>query len=205
MAAGEVMNVPGVSEGIAWQARHSEMNDAPVTARIVRGVGAVMASGTRTGLAVANWQGLPREDAMPLRLAGGFHHLHLTGAEGRLAPIYAGEIVDQADVDAILVAIARDHDEALLPWLDGPPQTNEAGRSAGIMVALLWLADKVLPCFEMLEIGASAGANSMLDRFAFDLGGVEAGCAQSPVMIRPEWRGPPPPDAKVRIVSNSRL
>jgi hypothetical protein len=154
---------------------------------------------------MAHWPGLTAEHAMPLRLAGGFHNLHLTHADSRLAPIYAGAVTDQAEVDKIVLAVARQHDAQLLPWLDGPPQTNEAGRSAGLMAGLLWLAarlgQKLATQLELLEIGASAGANTMLDCFAFDLGGVRAGPPDSPILIRPEWRGPPPPASDVQIVS----
>ena len=45
-----------------------------------------------------------------------------------------------------------------MPWLDGPPQTNEAGRSANFAAAFLWLVDQGLPAdFELMEIGSSAG------------------------------------------------
>ena len=51
----------------------------------------------------------------------------------RLAPVYRGEVTDQAQVDALVVAVTREHDAELLPWLDGPPQTNEAGRSSAFI------------------------------------------------------------------------
>jgi hypothetical protein len=135
-----------------------------------------------------------------LRLAGGFHHLVLTGADTRLAPVYQGVLTDQAEIDALVVAITRDHDAALLPWLDGPPQTNEAGRSASIMAALLWLSARCGPRFELNELGASAGVNTMMERFRFDLGGTQAGPVDSPMRIVPEWRGNAPPQAQIGIV-----
>jgi hypothetical protein len=138
-----------------------------------------------------------------LRLAGGLHHLHLTGAEDRLGPIYSGDVTDQANVDAIVAAITQDHDAHLLPWLDGPPQTNEAGRSANFMAALLWLSPKIGAQFELNELGASAGINSMMDRYHYDLGGVTVGPKDSPMRITPDWRGPPPPDSPVTIISIS--
>lgn len=196
-----VMHMADVAEAFVWQARHAEAMGSHVTARVVRSFAPMLDSGLAIGERMRNWPGLTLEDAMPLRLAGGFHNLRLTGADERLEPIYRGEMADQAEVDVVMLAVARDHDARLLPWLDGPPQTNEAGRSAGIMAQLLWLSGRLGPKFELNELGASAGINTMLDRFAFNLGGVRAGQTDSPMRITPEWRGPPPPEALVEIVS----
>src|SRR3569623_1873112 len=87
-----------------------------------------------------DWPGLKLQDAMPLRIAGGLHHLFLTGDAPELGPIYAGELTDQAEIDRIVVRLAERFDARLSPWFDGPPQTNAAGRSASLMAGLLWLA-----------------------------------------------------------------
>ena len=166
----------------------------PGTARVFRGLLAVLDSPTETGRRIAGWQGLTLKDAMPLRIAGGFHHLVLTGADHRLADVYAGRITDQAAVDALVLDLAHQFDARLLPWLDGPPQTNEAGRSASIMAGLLWLAQRVrAPRFDLFELGASAGVNTMLDRYFFQLGETAVGPPDSPMRIVPEWRGASPP------------
>lgn len=201
MASEAVMEIADVREAIAWQVSHTERAGAPITARVIRGALAIL--GTDTGLArrIRDWPGLSLEDAMPLRVAGGLHWLHLTGADTRLASVYAGEVTDQAEIDAIVAAVAADHDATLVPWLDSPPQTNEAGRSASVMAGLLWLARRVGPKFELNEIGASAGVNTMMERYFYDLGGVRVGLADSPMRIVPEWRGPPPPDGGVEIAS----
>jgi hypothetical protein len=196
-----VMEDGHIVSGIKFQAEHCRRNDAPVTARIIEAQLALMQGNTMCGQRIANWPGLPLEDAMPLRLAGGFHHLLLTGDDDRLVPVYRGDIADQPAVDAIVAAVTADHDERLLPWLDGPPQTNEAGRSASFMAGLLWLSDKVGTRFELNELGASAGINTMMERYHYDLGGVTTGSAASPMQIKPEWRGPLPPKAQVEIVS----
>lgn len=196
-----VMDDDRVASGIRFQAEHCRRNGAPVTARIVEAQLALMGGDTLCGQRIANWPGLPLEDAMPLRLAGGFHHLLLTGDDARLEPVYRGDITDQSEVDAIVLAVTRDHDARLLPWLDGPPQTNEAGRSASFMAALLWLSERLGPRFEINELGASAGINTMMDRYHYDLGGVTVGPANSPMQIKPEWRGSPPPDNPVEIVA----
>ncbi len=196
-----LMDDARIEQGIRWQAEHCRRNGAPVTGRIVDAQVALMQQDSATGRRIANWPGLPLEDAMPLRLAGGFHHLLLTGDEKRLEPVYHGKVTDQAEVDAIVAAVTADHDARLLPWLDGPPQTNEAGRSASFMAGLLWLSERLGSKFELNELGASAGINSMMDRYHYDLGGVAAGPSNSPMQIKPEWRGPPPPNAPVEIVS----
>lgn len=188
-------------DAIAWQAAHCMRNDAPITGRVVQAMLGLLESDTQCGRRMRDWPGLTAEDAMPLRLAGGLHHLNLTGAEERLAPIYAGRITEQPAVDALVLEVVRDHDSRLLGWLDGPPQTNEAGRSGSIMAGLLWLSRRLGPRFELLEIGASAGANTMIERYAYDLGGVGVGPADAAVLIRPEWKGPPPPAVPVEIVS----
>ena len=198
-----VMDDARVAEGIKVQAEHCRRNDAPVTARIVEAQLALMQGDTMCGRRIANWPGLPLEDALPLRLAGGLHHLHLTGADDRLGPIYRSEVTLQAEVDALIAAITHDHDARLLPWLDGPPQTNEAGRSANFMAALLWLSPRIGTQCELNELGVSAGINTMMERYHYDLGDVTIGPADSPMRIKPEWRGPAPLDTPVEIVSIS--
>lgn len=198
-----VMATVDVGRALEWQADHAARNGAPATARVVRAFLPLLDGATQVGRRLRDWPGLTLEDAVPLRLAGGLHNLVLTGADMRLAPVYAGEIAGQGDVDALVRAVVAAHDGALLGWFDGPPQTNEAGRSAGIMAQLLWLAQRLGPGFELNEIGASAGINTMMDRFSFDLGGVRAGVAGSPMHIAPEWRGAAPPDGPVRIVSTA--
>ncbi len=193
------MEIGEVAQAIAWQADHAANNGAPCTGRVIRAQLTLLDGATTVGERLARWPGKPLEDALPLRLAGGFHHLALSGADRRLEPVYRGEVTDQAAIDALVMAMTREHDAALLPWLDGPPQTNEAARSASIMAALLWLAPRVGARFEMNELGASAGVNTMIERYSYDLGGTTTGPADSPMRIVPEWRGPAPDPARIEI------
>ncbi|MEO1489214.1 MAG: DUF2332 domain-containing protein, partial [Pseudomonadota bacterium] len=204
MAETDIMLIEEFREAIEWQADHAAKNGAQATARLILALSAVRASDTALGQRMANWEGLTLKDAMPLRVTGGLHHLVLTGADTRLAAVYRGEMTEQDEVDALVLDVVRKHDAALVPWLDGPPQTNEAGRSASIMAGLLWLAQRVSPRLELFELGASAGVNTMLDRYAFDLGGTHVGPVGSPMRIAPEWRGegaPPPPSDEFQILS----
>ena len=175
---------------------------ATVTARVVAALRDLLERGEPGALldAIRTWPGAPLADALPLRVAGGIHALHLKGAEPALAAIYE----DRAGLDdaAIVAAAIRAHEVELLPWLDGPPQTNEAGRSSNFIAAMLWLAEQGLPPrFQCLEIGSSAGINLMLDRYHYDLAGVQVGPEPGAMRFKPDWQGNPPPAQKIGIVS----
>jgi hypothetical protein len=198
------MNTAGpgaVATAFANQVAYCAAAGAHITARVCAGIGAVLASDAPGDLLdrVRSWQGAPLADALPLRVAGGLHALHLSGAAPELAPIYRGEDAEDA---AVIAGVIAAHEAALLPWLDGPPQTNEAGRSANFIAAMLWLAERGLPArFACLEIGSSAGINLMLDRYAYDLAGVKLGPDEPVMAFRPEWRGAPPPARDIAILS----
>ena len=89
----------------------------------------------------------------------------------------------------------------LSEWLDRPPQTNEVGRSNALIAGLLAFADQFPLPIDLIELGASAGLNLQLDRFGFNLGGNHIGDPGSPLQLTPEWRGSPPPAAKLEIAS----
>ena len=194
---------PGiVTAAFGNQVAYCAASGAPGTARIVGALRDLLARGEAGELLdrTRNWSGAPLADALPLRIAGGVHALYLAGKEPALAAIYA----DQPGIDdaSVLAAAIRRHEAALLPWLDGPPQTNEAGRSANFIAAMLWLADKGLPPkFACLEIGSSAGINLMIDRYAYDLGGVRVGLANPAMSFTPEWKGASPPGPVIEIAS----
>jgi len=183
-----------IADAFANQVAYCEANGAVITGRVCAALRDLLE--TDGGGAVLDrvraWPGSPLADALPLRLAGGLHALHLSGQEPELAPVYAG--ADSVDVRGTIAGVLARREADLLPWLDGPPQTNEAGRSASFIAAMLWLADEGLPArFECLEIGSSAGINLMLDRYHYDLGGVEVGPRDAAMRIAPRWIGAPPP------------
>ena len=195
------MDIVSVPDAIDWQAKHAENAGAPGTAHVVRALLALEGSEAATAQRIFNWQGLSLRDAMPLRIAGGIHNLLLSGEEPRLEDVYAGRMPDQGQVDALVREIVETHDFQLMPWLDGPPQTNEVGRSANFAAGLLWLADgRTTAQFEFLEIGASAGLNTMIGRYHYNLGGVATGPGSSRMQIEPEWRGSAPPATEIGFV-----
>ena len=198
---GTGFDVGGVRQAYANQAAYCLANDSPVTSRVVTALAALL-DAPQPGAFIAqlrDWAGPVLVDAVPLRSAGGMHALHLSGAAPELAAIYAGEPADDL---AIIARAVRQHEAFLLPWLDGPPQTNEAGRSSGFVAAKLWLAGQGLPPrFECIEIGSSAGINLMIERYHYDLGGVQVGPDDASMRFTPEWRGPPPPDRRISFAA----
>ena len=124
-----IMAIEEFDAAIKWQADHADEAGAVCTARVIRSLPKARAPQTELGRRMREWTGLTLKDAMPLRVAGGLHHLALSGVDERLLPVYAGQIADQDAVDALVLDMVAKHDAALAPWLDGTPQNNEAGSS----------------------------------------------------------------------------
>ena len=184
------------------QVAYCTASGANVTARVVAALRDLIERGEGGAVLarIRDWSGAPLADALPLRIAGGIHALQLSGAAPQLKAIYN----NQAGVDgaAILATALHDHEAELLPWLDGPPQTNEAGRSSNFIAAMLWLAEQGLPPrFQCLEIGSSAGINLMLARYHYDLAGVEVGPEPGAMRFVPVWQGSAPPDHAIEIAA----
>ncbi|MFM6852695.1 MAG: DUF2332 domain-containing protein [Sphingopyxis sp.] len=206
---------PGAVAGaFADQVAYCVANDAPVTARVVAAIATVVAGGAQTPFLrrIREWPGAPVADALALRAAGGLHALHLSGVAGELAGLYAGAgggaatASDAASDAALVERVIINHDSALLGWLDGPPQTNEAGRSSNYIAAMLWLVQQGAPAtMQCVEIGSSAGINLMINRYHYDLGGVQSGPEDAPMRFSPQWRGGPPPPASAQPLRFAQL
>ena len=173
--------------------------DAPVTARVCEALATALGRGTRTGRRVLDWSGQPIADALPLRLVGGLNALAQRGDADAVRTFGADTPLSRT-VAALTAMLVR-HDATLLSWLDGPPQTNEVGRSGPLMLGLMAVTRAFDHPIELLEIGSSAGLNLLIDRFGFDLGGMRVGRRDGAIKIVPDWRGPPPEPAAPRFAS----
>jgi hypothetical protein len=130
---------------------------ATVTARVVAALRDLLERGEPGRLldAIRVWPGAPLADALPLRVAGGIHALHLKGVEPDLATIYE----DRAGVDdaAIVAAAIRAHEADLMPWLDGPPGRTRAGVAVRVPGNRLKRRDQPDAGSLSLRSGRSAG------------------------------------------------
>ena len=191
----------GNREAFRIQEFYCRTMDAPIYARLCTAIAEGLTRASRTGARVLDWPGEPTRDALPLRFIGGLHALVQAGLDPMLAAVFRGETTDQPAIVSAVESALASHDGFLWPWLDGPPQTNEPGRSGALILGLFEIARRHGPRIELLEIGSSAGLNLLIDRYGFDLGGVRVGPAGAEVTLAPEWKGDPPVPARLDIVS----
>lgn len=195
-----------VRAAFAEQAGWAEKLGSPFMARLTAAIGTRLDRSGDVGRRLLDWPGQPDAgaDNVALRLCGGLHALVRSGAAPKLAECYPpNPTPDESALWSAVDNALHDHEAALLPWLDSAPQTNEVGRSAVLIAGLLAIAARFPLPMETLELGASAGLNMLLDSYGYDLGGRTAGDAMSPLRLVPEWRGPPPPEARIDIVARA--
>lgn len=185
------------------QARSCEELGSPFTAKLLNLLADGLSEQTAVGRTVLNWPGDPSADALALRLAGALHALVLNETSAALTGVYPPN--DQPGDDLLKQAIEAafvDHADAILRFIDRPPQTNEVARSAALAGGFLAIAAQTSLPIAILEIGASAGLNLNWDAFSYNLGGLKFGHAHARPRLTPEWEGPQPPD--VEAVVNER-
>ncbi|MDO1560342.1 DUF2332 family protein [Brevundimonas sp. 2R-24] len=198
------MSEAQVRSAFADQARVCGSLGSPFTAQVCALVAERLGRSTAVGRRMLDWPGVPdaHADALPLRFCGALHALARAGIVDAVRAAWPpAPTPDDEMLWAAITAALEEQGEAVARWLDGPPQTNEVGRSGPLMAGLLVLAERFGLPFSLYELGSSAGLNLNLDRYAFDLGGVRAGDPASSVRLSPDWSGPPLAEAEVRVVA----
>lgn len=163
------------------EAGERQLHRAPMTARLIAG-----------------WPQSPSAAALAMRFNAALHALARREILPVLTALYKGEH-DEFD-HAIGRALAT-QDGFIATWMRDTPQTNEVGRAAAICAALMAVQRNMGLPFELLELGSSCGLNLNLARYAYELGGLGAGVAGSPVRIAPVWRGERPVIAPFEVVA----
>jgi hypothetical protein len=143
-----------------------------------------------------DWVDAPGSAIVQLRLLAGIQRLVLSGAEPELAVYYPNlggtAAADQAWQD--FEPMLRRHVDELRAALDIAPQTNEPGRSVPLLVGLFDAGRRSgLSSVRLLELGASAGLNLLVDRFSVAGDGWSYGPAESPLRLVDAVEGPVTP------------
>ncbi|WP_377508032.1 DUF2332 domain-containing protein [Octadecabacter sp. R77987] len=157
-------------------------------------------------LRMFNWPGdlTPGGESVPLRLCGALHALRLEGRAG-LADVYPPH---QPDDNSLKTAIFQAMDvegDFITAFIDSPPQTNEVRRSAALIAAGHWLADRFRQPMVTSELGASAGLNLNWDRYGMVAQGRHFGAPDPILTLHPTWDGPLPPDTAPQVVDRAAV
>lgn len=181
-----------IAESFNRQADASLMLGSPFMALVCRSMADRLQPNSLFAKCIGEWKGNPKDDALPLRAAGGLHAVARSGRCSPLSAVYPPRAADPETVwEGILAAIDQE-DVFLTAYLDGPPQTNEVARSNAILGGCLFIAGKTGRPLELFEIGSSAGLNLSFDRYGYDLGPGRWGPADAPVQIASRWEGKAP-------------
>jgi hypothetical protein len=183
-----------VAYAFRLQAAACERLESPLYAKLLAKAADEIEAGAPLRAVLVEWEGDPVRDALALRLMGGVHRAALRGDASDIAghfPTTGGTPRWPTCADAFVDVVNR-----RLPVVDEavarPPQTNEIGRAGVLIGGLLEVARITGLPLRLREIGASAGLNLLLDRFAYDLAIGGWGDPSSPVHLRTPWRGVPP-------------
>jgi hypothetical protein len=134
----------------------------------------------------AGWEDAPVGAVVQLRLLAGLFRIVLSGRAPELEPFYPclGGTADPADVWPIVRAVLAGHVDELRDALMIAPQTNEVGRANALLVGLFAAVARTgCSKVRLLEPGASAGLNLLVDRFRFVNRGWAFGPSDSPVRM----------------------
>lgn len=143
----------------------------------------------------------PARSNAPLRLVGA---LHRTALVDEACPLRAwlpstGGIVDPEQAVAAARVVAADDPEGLRVAMSAPVQTNEVGRAAVLSAALHASVRRHPRPVRLLDIGASAGLNLVLDRYRIESDGAAWGPPESPVRLVDRFVGRAPEPADLVI------
>ena len=151
----------------------------------------------RTASLIEHWPGDPAKAALAMRFNAAMHALARRRRWPDLTEIYRRQ---DGDFDGVIGEVMEADDAFIAEWMQHTPQTNEVGRAAAIVAALMVLRQQTGLPVELLELGSSSGLNLNLAHYAYDLGGIPAGKADSRVRIAPRWLGPSPVRSPVELV-----
>jgi hypothetical protein len=189
------------------QADQCAKHGSPLTAALLQGAADDVEAGGPTAAVLASVADEPSGSVVSLRFAGAMHRLVLERRAPELALHYpsVGGTAPAEGVWPVARRAVEQHQDALIDGVRRPVQTNEVGRAAALYGGLLHVAAQTGLPIRLLEVGASAGLNLQVDRFAHDIAeGVVLGDPGSPVRLSRPWQGAfPSYDVPLTIASRA--
>lgn len=171
--------------------RHAADSDH-LYAHLMRGMADDWESGGVVAETCRGWENAPTGSVVQLRLLAGLFRIVLTDRAPELEEFYP--CLGGATPPESAWPVARDvmsrHVGELREALEIAPQTNEVGRSAALLVGLFQAVRRSgLARVRLLEPGASAGLNLLVDEFRFVNSGWSFGREDSPLVLRDQVVG----------------
>ena len=152
----------------------------------IRGMAEDWETGGPVRVACRGYENAPRGAVIHLRLLAGVFRLVLTGRAPELVAFYPclGGNAPASEAWPVMREVIGAHVDEMQTALAIPPQTNEVGRSAALLAGLFDLvAESGVRRVRLLEVGASAGLNLLLDHYAYRGGSWQFGFADSTVQF----------------------
>ncbi|HEX4728066.1 MAG TPA: DUF2332 domain-containing protein [Jatrophihabitans sp.] len=183
--------------------RHGRMMPAGLYRTLILAMADDLDAGGVVAEICRDWLTAPSSAIVQLRLLGGIQRLVLERRAPQLVSYYPnlGGTDSPENAWPVFEPVLRAHVEELRAALELAPQTNEPGRSVPLLVGIFDAVRRSgLSEIRLLEVGASAGLNLLVDRFR--IGGTDwtAGPVDSPVQLLEAVEGPIRP-VDYRVVS----
>lgn len=140
----------------------------------------------------------------PNVLFAAVHYLLMSDPDQELAHFYLSLVenpLPPEKVDAAFTEFVLEHEEGIVE-IGGTryTQTNECRRCVALLPAIM-LAP--FAAFHLVDVGASAGLNLAIDRYAYDWSGLRWG--SSPLVLQAELRGAEPRLRDIEVLSRTGL
>ncbi|SDR21753.1 DUF2332 domain-containing protein [Thermostaphylospora chromogena] len=194
-------NLDRLRAGCRWQRELCRRNGSPIYVALIDGLlDRLGVDDTITDLLTADGRD-PVRSALCLRLFAAVNRLAAADPERRLIryyPAYGGE-TDLEEVVEEFFAFVAAHSAAVAAELPTPVQTNEVSRAAPLAAAMAYLASTTGLPLRLLEVGASAGLNLLLDRYRVTTDGFAWGPPGSPLHLSDCFESGTPPTATAVI------
>ena len=188
-------NLAKAADAFRMQSRLCAVSGSPIYSALLARAASDLEAGGRFAELVADYEGEPHLDALPLRILARVHALVLSGDAPGLAAFYpsAGGAFDEQAAWRALLEVAETHAarlrRAATSWR---VQTNEVCRSAALLPGFLHIARCTGLPLRVREIGASAGLNLIFDRYRYALGPHHWGDPDARLLVETTWTGSAP-------------